>query len=96
MDHTSLVTMLARSLLMAVALGGCVGETPGGGGTVDAPVWGGIDTSGSLDAPVGGLVPGSLQLTAANILELDAALTMLGPTPPAQPVKYDHFVVDPQ
>ena len=37
-----------------------------------------------------------LQLTAANVLELDAALTALGATPPAQPVKYDHFVVDPQ
>jgi len=37
-----------------------------------------------------------LQLTAANVLELDAALTALGATPPAQPIKYDHFVVDPQ
>jgi glyoxylase-like metal-dependent hydrolase (beta-lactamase superfamily II) len=37
-----------------------------------------------------------LQLTAANVLELDAALTALGATPPAQPVKYDHFVIDPQ
>jgi hydroxyacylglutathione hydrolase len=32
-----------------------------------------------------------LQLTAANVLELDTALTA-----PAAPVKYDHFVVDPQ
>ena len=37
-----------------------------------------------------------LQLTAANVLELDSALTALGATPPANPVKYDHFVVDPQ
>lgn len=36
-----------------------------------------------------------LQLAAAQVAELDAALTQLGPTPPAQPVAYDHFVIDP-
>ncbi len=36
-----------------------------------------------------------LQLTAANVLELDTALTALGATPPANPVTYDHFVIDP-
>jgi hydroxyacylglutathione hydrolase len=37
-----------------------------------------------------------LQLTAAHVTELDAALTALGPTPPAQPVAHDDFVIDPQ
>ena len=37
-----------------------------------------------------------LQLTAANLAELDAALTALGPTPPANPVAHDDFVIDPQ
>lgn len=37
-----------------------------------------------------------LQLTAAHVAELDAALTQLGPTPPAQPVAHDDFVIDPQ
>jgi glyoxylase-like metal-dependent hydrolase (beta-lactamase superfamily II) len=37
-----------------------------------------------------------LQLAAAQLAELDGALTQLGPTPPAQPVAYDHFVIDPQ
>jgi hydroxyacylglutathione hydrolase len=37
-----------------------------------------------------------LQLTAAHVAQLDAALTALGPTPPAQPVKYDDFIIDPQ
>ena len=36
-----------------------------------------------------------LQLTAAHVAELDAALTQLGPTPPAQSV-HDDFVIDPQ
>jgi hydroxyacylglutathione hydrolase len=37
-----------------------------------------------------------LQLEAAHVIELDAALTELGPTPPAQPVAHDDFVIDPQ
>jgi glyoxylase-like metal-dependent hydrolase (beta-lactamase superfamily II) len=36
-----------------------------------------------------------LQLTAANVAELDAALAQLGATPPSAPVNYDHFVIDP-
>jgi glyoxylase-like metal-dependent hydrolase (beta-lactamase superfamily II) len=36
-----------------------------------------------------------LQLSAAHVMELDAALTALGPTPPVAPVAYDHFVIDP-
>jgi glyoxylase-like metal-dependent hydrolase (beta-lactamase superfamily II) len=36
-----------------------------------------------------------LQLTAAHVAELDAALTQLGPTPPAGNVAYDHFVISP-
>jgi hydroxyacylglutathione hydrolase len=37
-----------------------------------------------------------LQLDAAHVAELDAALQALGPTPPAQPVAHDDFVIDPQ
>lgn len=37
-----------------------------------------------------------LELTAAHLAELDAALTQLGPTPPTQPVTHDDFVIDPQ
>jgi glyoxylase-like metal-dependent hydrolase (beta-lactamase superfamily II) len=37
-----------------------------------------------------------LQLTAAHVTELDAALTQLGATPPANPVALDDFVIDPQ
>jgi glyoxylase-like metal-dependent hydrolase (beta-lactamase superfamily II) len=37
-----------------------------------------------------------LQLTAAHVAELDAALTQLGATPPAQSVAHDDFVIDPQ
>jgi hydroxyacylglutathione hydrolase len=37
-----------------------------------------------------------LELSAAHVTELDAALTALGPTPPAQPVAHDDFVIDPQ
>lgn len=37
-----------------------------------------------------------LELTAAHVAELDDALTQLGPTPPAQPVAHDDFVIDPQ
>jgi hydroxyacylglutathione hydrolase len=37
-----------------------------------------------------------LQLAAAQLVELDGALTQLGATPPSQPVAYDHFVIDPQ
>ncbi len=37
-----------------------------------------------------------LQLTAAHVAELDAALTQLGATPPAQAVAHDDFVIDPQ
>jgi glyoxylase-like metal-dependent hydrolase (beta-lactamase superfamily II) len=36
-----------------------------------------------------------LQLSAAHVLELDAALTALGPTPPVAPVAYNDFVIDP-
>jgi glyoxylase-like metal-dependent hydrolase (beta-lactamase superfamily II) len=38
----------------------------------------------------------ALPLTAAHVTELDAALTQLGATPPAQPVAHDDFVIDPQ
>lgn len=37
-----------------------------------------------------------LQLTAAHLAELDAALTALGPTPPGQPAVHDDFIIDPQ
>ena len=37
-----------------------------------------------------------LQLSAAHIAELDAALTALGPTPPAASVAHNDFVIDPQ
>jgi glyoxylase-like metal-dependent hydrolase (beta-lactamase superfamily II) len=37
-----------------------------------------------------------LQLAASHVAELDAALTALGPTPPAQPQAHDDFVIDPQ
>ncbi|HEY5926246.1 MAG TPA: MBL fold metallo-hydrolase [Kofleriaceae bacterium] len=37
-----------------------------------------------------------LQLSAAHVAELDAALTQLGATPPAAPVAYNDFVIDPQ
>lgn len=37
-----------------------------------------------------------LQLSAAHVAELDAALTQLGATPPAQPVPHNDFVIDPQ
>ncbi len=37
-----------------------------------------------------------LQLSAAHVTELDAALTQLGPTPPGNPVAHDDFVIDPQ
>ncbi len=37
-----------------------------------------------------------LQLSAAHVVELDAALTQLGATPPANPVAHDDFVIDPQ
>ncbi|HUS30404.1 MAG TPA: MBL fold metallo-hydrolase [Kofleriaceae bacterium] len=37
-----------------------------------------------------------LQLGAAHVAELDAALTQLGATPPAQSVAHDDFVIDPQ
>lgn len=37
-----------------------------------------------------------LQLEAAQVAELDAALTALGATPPAQPVAHADFVIDPQ
>jgi hydroxyacylglutathione hydrolase len=38
----------------------------------------------------------ALPLTAGHVAELDAALTALGPSPPAQPVAHDDFVIDPQ
>jgi glyoxylase-like metal-dependent hydrolase (beta-lactamase superfamily II) len=38
----------------------------------------------------------ALQLSAAHVTELDAALTALGPTPPAAPVAHDDFVITPQ
>jgi hydroxyacylglutathione hydrolase len=37
-----------------------------------------------------------LELSVAQLTELDAALTQLGPTPPSQPVAHDDFVIDPQ
>lgn len=37
-----------------------------------------------------------LQLEAAQLSELDSALTALGATPPGQPVAHDDFVIDPQ
>lgn len=37
-----------------------------------------------------------LELSAAHVLELDAALTALGPTPPSGSVAHDDFVIDPQ
>jgi hydroxyacylglutathione hydrolase len=37
-----------------------------------------------------------LQLGVEHLLELDAALDALGPTPPANPVVHDDFVIDPQ
>jgi glyoxylase-like metal-dependent hydrolase (beta-lactamase superfamily II) len=37
-----------------------------------------------------------LELSAAHVGELNAALTALGPTPPASPVAHDDFVIDPQ
>jgi glyoxylase-like metal-dependent hydrolase (beta-lactamase superfamily II) len=37
-----------------------------------------------------------LQLEAAHVIELDAALTELGPTPPVGAVAHDDFVIDPQ
>lgn len=36
-----------------------------------------------------------LQLSAAHVTELNAALTALGPTPPGTPVPYNDFVIDP-
>lgn len=36
-----------------------------------------------------------LQLAAAHVVELDAALTALGAAPPGQPVAYNDFVIDP-
>jgi glyoxylase-like metal-dependent hydrolase (beta-lactamase superfamily II) len=37
----------------------------------------------------------ALPLTAAHLIELDAALIQLGPTKPAQPIPHDDFVIDP-
>jgi glyoxylase-like metal-dependent hydrolase (beta-lactamase superfamily II) len=37
-----------------------------------------------------------LQLSAAHVAGLDTTLTQLGAMPPAQPVAYDDFVIDPQ
>jgi len=37
-----------------------------------------------------------LQLSASHVMELDAALTALGPTPPPAPVAHDDFVITPQ
>ncbi len=37
-----------------------------------------------------------LQLAASHVTELDAALTQLGASPPAQAVAHDDFVIDPQ
>lgn len=37
-----------------------------------------------------------LQLTAAHVMTLDAAVQQLGATAPANPVPYDDFVIDPQ
>jgi hydroxyacylglutathione hydrolase len=36
-----------------------------------------------------------LQLEARHVAQLDAALDALGATPPAAPVVYDDFVIDP-
>ncbi|MFN0250014.1 MAG: MBL fold metallo-hydrolase [Kofleriaceae bacterium] len=36
-----------------------------------------------------------LQLGAAQVMELESATQQLGATPPAAPVAYDHFVIDP-
>jgi glyoxylase-like metal-dependent hydrolase (beta-lactamase superfamily II) len=36
-----------------------------------------------------------LELTAANLAELDEALTQAGPTPPAQDLVFDDFIVEP-
>jgi glyoxylase-like metal-dependent hydrolase (beta-lactamase superfamily II) len=36
-----------------------------------------------------------LQLALAQLVELDAALAALGPTPPAQPQVHDDFIIDP-
>ena len=36
-----------------------------------------------------------LQLAASHVLDLGAALTTLGATPPSQRVAYDHFIIDP-
>lgn len=36
-----------------------------------------------------------LQLSAAHVMELDAALTALGPSPSGVPIAYDDFVIDP-
>ncbi|MDB4961146.1 MAG: fold metallo-hydrolase [Myxococcales bacterium] len=66
MDDARQVTILARTAVVALALAGCVGESPGGGGgrPVDAPAGGGpVDAPGSRDAPGGSLVPGTLQVT---------------------------------
>jgi len=38
----------------------------------------------------------ALPLSAAHVMELDAALTQLGATPPTSPVAHDDFVIDPQ
>lgn len=38
----------------------------------------------------------ALQLDAAHVLELNAALIALGPVAPSQPVAHDDFVIDPQ
>ena len=37
-----------------------------------------------------------LELSVSQLMELDAALTQLGPTPPSQPVAHADFVIDPQ
>jgi len=37
-----------------------------------------------------------LELTAAHLVELDAALVALGATPPSGPIAHDDFVIDPQ
>jgi glyoxylase-like metal-dependent hydrolase (beta-lactamase superfamily II) len=36
-----------------------------------------------------------LQLSPAQLVELDAALEQLGPTPPARPVAHDDFIINP-
>ena len=38
----------------------------------------------------------ALELEAAHVLELDAALQQLGPTPPPRPVPHADFAIDPQ